>query len=322
MLDFVLGIALAALIVRGWLRGFVREILDLVSLVAGIWVAFALSPVLGDFLSDQFGVRSEIARIGSGILLFVLFSVAMSIGAHFLAKVLQLPGLNLINRIGGAGVAAFWGVALILVVVNLANVLPATESWTDEFEESTVVQAIAGPGALPQKAFLSLGSEGILESLSSIQSLFGAGRVVPSGEEVLTIPPAKADELRQVREDVEVVVDRVNNLRVAESLGPLLVVEPLVGIAESRAIDMYTAGRISRETPIGGSVTDDLVGAGVRLEVDGEGIALAATSRAAIDALVDDSEALSLLVMPQFDRMGVALVEGPTGVLLIVVFGG
>ena len=30
MLDFILGLFLAALAVRGWMRGFMREILDLV----------------------------------------------------------------------------------------------------------------------------------------------------------------------------------------------------------------------------------------------------------------------------------------------------
>jgi hypothetical protein len=43
MFDFVLGIGLAGLAVRGWLRGFVREVLDLVSLVLGIFVALLLS---------------------------------------------------------------------------------------------------------------------------------------------------------------------------------------------------------------------------------------------------------------------------------------
>jgi uncharacterized protein YkwD len=85
---------------------------------------------------------------------------------------------------------------------------------------------------------------------------------------------------------------------------------------------MYQSGRVSRDTPIGGSVTDDLEAAGIRLEIDGEALALAATSRAAIDALFDDAEAIALLVSSDFDRLGVAVVDGPTGILLIVVLGG
>ena len=322
MLDFVLGVALAGLVVRGWLRGFIREVLDLVSLVLGIWVAFTLSEPLGNFLSDRFEVSAEFARVGSGILLFVLFGVAMGIGAHFLSQVMRLPGLNLMNRIGGSIVAGLWGVALILVAVNFAGVLPLPDGWDDQLEESTVVTAIAGEDAAPQRLFESLGDRGILSSLASLQELFGATRAVPSGDEVLTIPPAEEDELRQIRDDAGLILDRINSSRIASSVGALLVADPLATVAEQRAVAMYSAGRISRDTPAGQSVSDDLRAAGVLLEVDGEVLALASTSRAALDAVLEDDEARALLLAPAFDRAGVSVVEGPTGVLLVVVLGG
>ncbi|MGF1616528.1 MAG: CvpA family protein [Acidimicrobiia bacterium] len=322
MLDFVLGAGLAGLAVRGWVRGFVREALDLVGLVLGIWVAFTLGRPLGDFISDQFGVSSEVARIGSGILLFVLFGVAMGIGAHFLSRVMRLPGLNLANRIGGSAVAALWGVALILVIINVGGVLPLPDSWEEQVEGSTVVQAIAGDNAVPQRLFEALGDDGILASLAVMQDLFGSGRAVPQGDEVLEIPPAPADELRQVRGDVDLVTDRVNEMRVANSVGALLAAQPLSAVAESRAVTMYTAGRISRDTPIGDSVSNDIAMAGILLEIDGEALALATTTRAGIDALFADPGSLGLLSAPQFDRVGVSVVAGPTGVLLVLVLGG
>jgi uncharacterized membrane protein required for colicin V production/uncharacterized protein YkwD len=322
MLDFVLGAGLAGLAVRGWIRGFVREVLDLVGLVLGIWVAFTLGRPLGNFLSDQFGVSSEVARIGSGILLFVLFGVAMGIGAHFLSQVMRLPGLNLANRIGGSAVAALWGVALILVIVNIAGVLPLPDSWDEQVEGSVVVRAIAGDDAVPQRIFEALGDDGILASLATMQDLFGNGSAVPQGNEALNIPPAPADELRQVRGDVDLVMDRVNEMRVARSVGALLIAQPLTTIAESRAITMYTTGRISRDTPPGGSVSDDIAAAGILLEIDGEALALATTTRAGIDALFADPGSLGLLSAPQFDRIGVSVVAGPTGVLLVLVLGG
>jgi uncharacterized protein YkwD len=277
---------------------------------------------LGNFLSDRFEVSAEFARVGSGILLFVLFGVAMGIGAHFLSQVMRLPGLNLMNRIGGSIVAGLWGVALILVAVNFAGVLPLPDGWDDQLEESTVVTAIAGEDAAPQRLFESLGDRGILSSLASLQELFGATRAVPSGDEVLTIPPAEEDELRQVRDDAGFILDRINSSRIASSVGALLVADPLATVAEQRAVAMYSAGRISRDTPAGQSVSGDIRAAGVLLEVDGEVLALASTSRAALDAVLEDDEARALLLAPAFDRAGASVVEGPTGVLLVVVLGG
>jgi uncharacterized membrane protein required for colicin V production/uncharacterized protein YkwD len=322
MLDFVLGAGLAGLAVRGWIRGFVREILDLVGLVLGIWVAFTLSQPLGNFLSDQFDVSSDVARIGSGILLFVLFGVAMSIGAHFLSQVMRLPGLNLANRIGGSAVAGLWGVALILVIVNVAGGLPLPDTWSDQLENSAVVEAIAGEDAAPQQVFEALGGDGIFGSLATLRNLFGSSSAVPQGNEVLEIPPAPTDELRQVRDEVDLVVDRINEMRAARSAGALLLAQPLVGVAENRATVMYTSGRVSRDTPPGGSVSDDIAAAGILLEVDGEAMALAAATRAAVDALFQDPESLALLASAQYDRVGASVLQGPTGILLVVVLGG
>lgn len=179
MIDFILGLFLAGLLVRGWLRGFVRESLDLVGLVVGLWIAFRLSSPLGEFATDRFGVTPEVATIGTGILLFLLFGIAMSIAAHYLSRVMNLPGLNLINRIGGTGVATAWGIAIVLVIVSVGT-LPLFDVWEQRLEDSTVAQAIAGPDALPQRASLLPQLVGKAYSLGTRRRRMIVSRVVVS----------------------------------------------------------------------------------------------------------------------------------------------
>ncbi|MGH8916090.1 MAG: CAP domain-containing protein, partial [Acidimicrobiia bacterium] len=243
---------------------------------------------------------------------------AMSITAHYLSKVMSLPGLNLINRVGGALVAVAWGIAIVLVVVNLARILPGGE---DRFEGSTVADAIAGPDALPQRAFSALVADEILQPLASIQRLFGANRAVPEGDEALEIPPAAPDEVRQVRDEAAGVLDQINEYRAGRGLAALDGSESLAGVAETRAVEMYTTGRISRDHPPGGHVGDDVAAAGIRLARVGENLALASSSRAAFDAMLDSPTALTHLDTPTYDRAGVAVVDGPTGHLVVIVFG-
>lgn len=320
MIDFVLGLFIAGLLVRGWLRGFVREALDLVALVIGLWVAFRLSGPLGEFLTDRFSVAPEVATIGAGVVLFILFGVAMSIAAHFLSRVMSLPGLNLINRLGGAAVAAMWGIAIILVVINLARVVPG--GWDGRFEGSTVAQSIAGPDAVPQQVFERLAPDGVLGSLAAIQGIFGVNRVVPEGDEVLTIPPAAPDEVRQAREETGAVLERVNEHRTGVGLSALGRSAGLDGIAESRALGTYTIGRLSRDHPPGGSVATDVTTAGIRLAVVGENLALASSARAAVDAMLGSPTALSQFAISAYDRTGISVVDGPTGRLVVIVLGG
>jgi membrane protein required for colicin V production len=320
MVDFVLGLFIAGLLVRGWLRGFVRETLDLVALFIGLWIAFRLSGPLGEFLTDRFSVSPEVATIGAGVVLFLLFGVAMSIAAHYLSRVMSLPGLNLINRLGGAAVAALWGIAIILAVINLARVVPG--GWDARFEDSSVAQAIAGPDAAPQQVFETMAPDGVLGSLAAIQGLFGVNRIVPEGNEALAIPPAAPDEVRQVRDETAVVLEQVNEHRTGLGLSALGRSAGLDGIAESRAMGMYTSGRLSRDHPPGGSVARDVAAAGIRLAVVGENLALASSVRAAVDAMLGSPTALSQFAIPAYDRTGVSVVDGPTGRLVLIVMGG
>ena len=322
MLDFVLGVALAGLLIRGWARGFVREALDLVGLVFGVWIALWLSRPLGEFLTERFGVSPEVAGIMAGIVLFVLFGVALAIAARYLTKVMTLPGLNTANRIGGAAVAVGWGVILILVVLNVALALPLPESWDQAIEESSVAQAIVGPDALPQQMFETMASDDVLASLTALQEVLGSNRAVPEGNEVITIPPAPADEIRQVRDEALEVLGWVNEHRAGLGLGALIISQVFVDVAESRAVTMYTTGRISRDTPAGGTVVVDLATAGARPTIAGENLALASSARAAFDGMLESPTATAQFAIGGYDRAGVAVVDGPTGRLVVLVFGG
>lgn len=314
MFDFILGLFIAGLLVRGWLRGFVREILDLVGLIVGLWVAIRLSAPFGDYLTTSFGVTPEVARIGAGIALFLLFGVSMSVAAHYLSKVMSLPGLNLINRAGGAAVAAAWGVALVVVMVNVARVLPLPGSWEDQLEESTVAESLAGPDALPQRLFNTLAGDNVLAALASIQDIFGENRAVPEGNEELEFPPASPDEVRQVREEASTVVNELNEHRAGLGLRPVQMSEAMTEAAESRAVEMYTSGVLSRVP----NCRSTLAERGAQVLECGQGIALAGSALGGLEGALESETGSAELEDSAYDRVGVAVADGPTGRLLMI----
>jgi membrane protein required for colicin V production len=225
VIDFVLGLALAAMLVRGWMRGMVRELFDLVGLVLGIWIAFRLSVPFGEFLSSSFGLEPEVGRIGGGLVLFLLLGVLLSVAAHYLTKFMNLPGLSLINRAGGAAIAVGWGILLVLVLLSIFTVLPVPDTWRDRVEASSVAQAIAGDDAAPRQAFETLAGDDVMAAVSAIRGLFGSGRAVPVGDEVFEVPASRREELRFARDEAEAVVQQVNERRVGVGVGagrPLL----------------------------------------------------------------------------------------------------
>ncbi len=314
MLDFLLGLFIAGLLVRGWLRGFVREFLDLLGLIAGLWVAIRLSAPFGDFLTKSFGVTPEVARIGAGIGLFLLFGVAMSVAAHYLTKVMNLPGLTMINRAGGAAVAGAWGVAIVVVAVNVARVMPLPESWEAQLEESAVVAALAGPQAVPQELFDSLAGDNVMGALAAIQDVFGESRAVPEGDEQLQFPPSPADEIRQVRSEAETVVVEVNEYRSGLELRAVQSSAAITAAAEARAEAMYLEGGLAR-TP---DCVSHLAGFAARVVQCGEGLALAGSALGGLDGILESETGGSALSDSAYDRVGVAVVDGPTGRLVVI----
>ena len=321
MLDFILGLALAGLLVRGWTRGFVREALDLVGLILGVWIAFRLSGPLGEFLTDRFGVAPEVAGVGAGILLFVLFGVAMSVAARYLSKVMNLPGLTMINRVGGAAVALGWGVVIVLVLINLAGVLPLPPvgirpSRTPRWPKRS-------PGLMHCPSRLSNLWAPVrcwLRSRPSSRFSVRAGRCLRATRSSSSRAPASTRSDRCATRPPK-------SWSGSTSTGPgrVWAHSPPVRFSPKwrrRGRQTCTPPGESPGTPHRGEVSlTTSTAAGVRPTLAGENIALASSVRAAFEGMLESPTAIAQFNIPSYNRAGVAVVEGPTGRLVVVVLG-
>jgi uncharacterized membrane protein required for colicin V production len=317
MLDFVLGAGLAALAVRGWIRGFVRELLDLVGLVVGAIIAFRLSAPLGGFLSDRFGVSPEWGRIGAGITLFILFGLSLAVLAHYLSRVANLPGLNLTNRLLGVGVAMAWGVLLLLVAVTIVDAIHPPAAVKRTVDDSVVVQAVAGPDSLPRRLLTPVISDRATAMLAEIERLSGGRRVVPAQGETIDTQKVDSGRIRADTDSVSFVADRLNADRLEAGVDPLTWSDGLAEIARERAEKMYTSGFVARRT--NAVVVADAADRSMYLQAAGEMAALASSDRAAEAGIAEAPD--SAVSDHRFDRVGVAVLDGPLGVLVVEVFG-
>ena len=79
MIDFLLGAVLIGLLVRGWMRGLVREVIGLAVIVVGIFLAFRLSTPAGAVVSGLAGTSADVSRFIGGIAVFLIISVGGAI---------------------------------------------------------------------------------------------------------------------------------------------------------------------------------------------------------------------------------------------------
>jgi uncharacterized membrane protein required for colicin V production len=322
MIDFLLGIGLASLLVRGWVRGLVRELLDLLGLVLGVALAFRLSGPLGDFLADRFDLTPEWARIGAGIGLFVLVGAALAVAAFFLGRVARLPGLNLANRAAGAAFAGVWGLTLVLLIVALLRALPSPAAVDEALDGSRVVRALASPDSPTQRVFQGLAGDRVLDTVLALEPIFGTQRLVLDRDDRAEIEAAGAGEVLGEPEEAATVYRLLNEERVGAGLEPLAWSDGLAGAAEAHAREMYLSGYVSHVSPLTGTVVERVAGTGIRLGIVGENLALAADARAVHDGLVGSESHRANMLDPRFDRVGIAAVRGPLGLMMVEVFGG
>jgi len=321
MIDFVLGAALAGLVVRGWMRGLVRELLDLVGLVLGAAVAFRLSAPIGDFVTDRFGVTSEWARLGAGVLLFAGVAFALGLVARALSRVMELPGLNLANRVGGAGFAAAWGVLLLTILVAVAGVLPVG-GLDDTLAESRIVGVVTGPDSLPGRLLATVAGRPIAQVMAALEDMVGGRRVLVDGDERIELEPVEPADYALDPGSAEEIFGFINATRLEAGMDPLPWSDELSAVAAAHAEEMYRDGYLSAVSPITGRVADRVAGAGFELVAVSENIGLAATTRAVHEEMVGSPAHRARMLSGSIDRVGIGAVVGPYGVMVVEVFGG
>ena len=148
ILDMVFGVLLALFLVRGLLRGFIKEIAGLVGMVLGFFLATRfykeVVPYVAQFINDSSG-----QTVAAYLAIFVGVLVAVALLAHLLQKFTELTFTSWLNHLLG-GVA---GLAKGGLICSLAI---------------TLLHHFAGDSPLVAKSFLA----GHIEQIASFAKTF------------------------------------------------------------------------------------------------------------------------------------------------------
>lgn len=322
MLDFVIGMAFAALAVRGWLRGLVREFFDLVGLVAGAVVGVRFAAPAGAFVEQWSGVAPGTARVLGGLALFILVGIGATIAAHFAGRAMRLPGFGLTNRVGGAVLATGWGWVLATVLFSVISLAPLPAEWQAVIDDSRVVGALVDPDQPVQAALRRVADDQSLQAALGLDELLGGDHVVLDPDETFDLEPTDPADLER-RGDLEPeAVALVNSERIAAGLVPLAANSALSDVAADYAAQMATEGFFGHTDPNGTTAAIRVREAGINYVVVGENLALAATLGTAHDGLMESDGHRANVLNPSFDEVGIGVVEGPIGVIVVQLFIG
>ncbi len=322
MLDFLLGSFFVFLFLRGWARGFVKELMDLLGVIFGLAVAFRLSPAAGAVVSGTLGSSPTVSRVLGGLILFILVGGLAAIIAHYLHRVARLPGLALGNRITGAGLALAWGAFLATLVLSVVSLFRLPAAVAGQIEESSVAATLTDPAGVPQTVFAQVSGDRLLGVLLSLDDLIGGRSAIVEGDERVEFEAAEPGSLTRDAPSMLDLFESVNEERADVGLATLSLSDSLSDVAQSHSDEMYRSGYFAHRSPSTGTVLDRLSSFGIRVARAGENLALAADATEAHSGLVKSQSHLDNIVNPDFTSIGIAAVDGPLGLMVVQVFGG
>ena len=133
--------------ITGGIKGFARQIIELVGLV----VSFLVAAVVGSWVASFLSSNTSIPHAPSLVLGFVVVFVAGLVAFHFVAiaiqKLIHTSLLGWLDRVGGAVLGLVAATLIVSVLVTIAYDLPLSGDLRRSLDSSTVVnfvQPIAG----------------------------------------------------------------------------------------------------------------------------------------------------------------------------------
>ena len=121
---------------KGWSNGLLKEVLGLIGVFVGLYVARLLYEQVGFYLAPHLGTPPAVANIIAFALLWMGVPILLSILGSLLTKFLELVGLDGINHIGGLVVSL---VKYVLLLGVLCNVLAITHLVSEEAQQTSTL---------------------------------------------------------------------------------------------------------------------------------------------------------------------------------------
>ena len=114
------------------MRGFVREAMSLVGLIAAFWIALSFHQYMGNLLADY--IQDPALRlIAAFALLFVVTMVMAAIVNNLVAKLVEKSGLTGTDRVLGVLFGIARGGVIIAILVLMAGLTPLpSDPWWKE----------------------------------------------------------------------------------------------------------------------------------------------------------------------------------------------
>lgn len=141
-LDLVIISIIVFTAVRSLNRGLIREVAEVVGMVAAIFLAYQYYEEVGHNLAVSFHVSPTIANITAFAVILIGTLIVAGLVGWVLSKALRFTPIQLADRLGGMGFGCIKGFLMVCILVGVLSALPFSFTYTS-VEQSYLARKVA-----------------------------------------------------------------------------------------------------------------------------------------------------------------------------------
>lgn len=142
ILDVILLICFIPALIQGLKKGFISQVISIVSLIAGVWMSFEFSTAVSAWLAQYVEASEKLLKIASFAIIMIGVFIILGIVGKSLEGILKFVMLGWLNRLLGV-VFAFIKTGLVIgIVIILFNSL---NNSLNLVSEDTLAQSVLYP---------------------------------------------------------------------------------------------------------------------------------------------------------------------------------
>jgi len=124
VIDIVILVVLAGFLVKGLIRGLLKEICSLLGLLAGAVLAFCFHVPLAELLAEDLHFSPSIATAAAFLALFLTTLLFFVLLGYLLSRFVKLIFLGGLNRVAGGFFGLAQGVLLLALILFALSLRP------------------------------------------------------------------------------------------------------------------------------------------------------------------------------------------------------
>lgn len=98
ILDIILLICFVPAVVQGYRKGFISQVIAIVSIIVGAWLSFRFSSATSTWLAQYIHGSEQVLKVTSFALILVAVIIAMNLAGKLLEGILDLVMLGWLNK--------------------------------------------------------------------------------------------------------------------------------------------------------------------------------------------------------------------------------